>query len=70
MLTMFKVFQDDTVAIQKRKLCQGKLDAVLFTIHQVLIVAPFKIGSLFHEGILRMNWIGVNIFIWLKIWLF
>ena len=67
---MLKIFEDNTVRIQKRKLCQGKRNAMFFLIAFVFIGVPIKIRLFFHAYILGWKRKNVNINIWLFMWLF
>jgi hypothetical protein len=52
---MLKVFQNDTVGIQKSMLRQHKGNAVFFLVDAVFVGIPFKIGSLFHIGMIGLE---------------
>jgi hypothetical protein len=67
LITVFQIFQNDTMIIQKSKLQQGKGDAVFLLIQFVFGGIPLKIRSFYDiTKILKIK-VCVNIFIWLFI---
>ncbi len=68
--TVFKVFKDNTIRIQKSKLCQSKRNPMFPLILLVFFGIPLKIGSFAHKIMIDRERKAVNIKIWLFIWLF